>query len=293
MNLTQLKYFISVAELENTLKASEFLHASQSAVSKNISKLEQELGCSLFNRNGKNITLNAAGKRFLECANQVVMLLDEAKEDLSIMDEKTNRKIRIGMATDCRGLGKCIKEFEKDCTEAEFDISGAFYSKEKLDINDYDAIIYPDVPEYSKYSGYTLYNEKCYAAVNVRNPLSKELVFNIRNLSDQRVIFMRDRGNFEHTHRLLDALSIDHAHFCYTDMREIHKQVIADDVAIGFVPEGAADFYHDERIKLIPILDKRFERKIKISFRKDKYLSEMALAFKSFVISFYKIEVTC
>ncbi len=287
MNLTQLKCFISVAELENMSKASEYLHTGQSAVSKNITKLEQELDCTLFTRNGKNIELNPAGKRFLECANQVVTLVEEAKEDLNILDDRLNRKIRLGMATGCRGLGKCIHEFEKTSTEAEFELNGSAAGSGKLDISNYDAIIYPEMPEYGKYKGFKLYSEKCFMGVNAKNPLADELAFNVKKLADQRVIFMRDGNRLEYTHRLLHALSIKPAHFCYTDLREVHKQMISDNVALGFVPEGSAEFYRDSRIKLIPILDSRFERNIIVSFRKEKYLPDLAKDFKSFMLGYY------
>ena len=72
MNVLQLRYFITVAQLENVTKAADLLHISQSSLSKNISALEKELSVSLFDRNGKNIALNASGERFLESCKKIV-----------------------------------------------------------------------------------------------------------------------------------------------------------------------------------------------------------------------------
>ena len=57
MNISQLRYFTTVAQLENVSKAADLLYLSQSSLSKNIAKLEEELGMPLFDRNGKKITL--------------------------------------------------------------------------------------------------------------------------------------------------------------------------------------------------------------------------------------------
>ena len=66
MNIQNLRYFAIVAKLENVTKAAELMHTSQSAVSKNILALEDEFGVNLFDRFGKKLVLNDAGRRFLQ-----------------------------------------------------------------------------------------------------------------------------------------------------------------------------------------------------------------------------------
>lgn len=62
MELHQLRYFVQVARLESVSKASQALHISQPALSKTIGKLEDELGCQLFDRTGKRLLLNDRGR---------------------------------------------------------------------------------------------------------------------------------------------------------------------------------------------------------------------------------------
>ena len=66
MNIQNLRYFAIVAKLENVSRAAELMHTSQSSISKNIFTLEEELGTKLFDRHGKKLVLNDAGKRFLQ-----------------------------------------------------------------------------------------------------------------------------------------------------------------------------------------------------------------------------------
>ena len=62
MNLTTLKYFILVASLGSITEVAKEAYVSQSAVSKTIKQLEEEIGVELFDREGRTIKLNQQGK---------------------------------------------------------------------------------------------------------------------------------------------------------------------------------------------------------------------------------------
>lgn len=62
MNLTTLRYFISVASLGSITEVAKEAYVSQSAVSKTIKQLEEEIGVELFDREGRTIKLNQQGK---------------------------------------------------------------------------------------------------------------------------------------------------------------------------------------------------------------------------------------
>ena len=55
MELRQLRYFIEVAKREHVTEAADNLNVAQSAVSYQISKLEEELGVKLLERTGRNV----------------------------------------------------------------------------------------------------------------------------------------------------------------------------------------------------------------------------------------------
>jgi DNA-binding transcriptional LysR family regulator len=73
-----LRYFIAAAEDENFNRASERLNLDQSALSRRIRDLEEELGVALFERCNKRVRLSAAGRAFLDEARVVVTQLGEA-----------------------------------------------------------------------------------------------------------------------------------------------------------------------------------------------------------------------
>lgn len=61
MNLKQIRYALAVAEELNFTRAAQRCHTVQSALSHQIAKLEEELGCTLFERTSRRVRLTPAG----------------------------------------------------------------------------------------------------------------------------------------------------------------------------------------------------------------------------------------
>ena len=61
MELDQLRYFLAIADLANFTRAAEELGLSQSALSRSILKLEEELGQPVFERKTRSVTLTDVG----------------------------------------------------------------------------------------------------------------------------------------------------------------------------------------------------------------------------------------
>ena len=76
MNLRQLQYFKTIAELEHYTRAAEKLYVSQSNLSHSIQELEDELNVEFFVRKGRNIKLTKYGELFLPYVSQALNLLD-------------------------------------------------------------------------------------------------------------------------------------------------------------------------------------------------------------------------
>ena len=79
MDFHHLKYFTEVADKKSFSKAARTLHISQSAISRTIKALEDELGVVLFMRNAKAVELTDAGAIFLTHAKRVVFMCEHLK----------------------------------------------------------------------------------------------------------------------------------------------------------------------------------------------------------------------
>ena len=89
MDSTRLFYFKAIAEAESLTKAAHLLHISQPALSKSLSGLEKELGCSLFNRVGGRLYLNSDGKAMLEYARQAEFLFTQIRERFAAREKES------------------------------------------------------------------------------------------------------------------------------------------------------------------------------------------------------------
>lgn len=82
MEWHQITYFQTVAKTQHITRAAEQLSISQPALSRAISKLEQELGVKLFDRKGRNIYLNRYGEMFLKRVEQSIQQIEIGKQEI-------------------------------------------------------------------------------------------------------------------------------------------------------------------------------------------------------------------
>ncbi len=72
MEIRQLRYFIAVADTLNFSRAAESVYLSQSALSRQIMELEQEVGLPLFRRSTRKVELTAAGRALQTNAKELI-----------------------------------------------------------------------------------------------------------------------------------------------------------------------------------------------------------------------------
>lgn len=102
MDWDKLKVFHAAAEAGSFTHAGEQLGLSQSAVSRQVSALEQELRVPLFHRHARGLILTEQGDLLFRTAHDVLMKLEAARAKLTDSREKPNGELRV---TTTVGLG--------------------------------------------------------------------------------------------------------------------------------------------------------------------------------------------
>jgi LysR family transcriptional regulator, transcription activator of glutamate synthase operon len=99
LELSQLKYFQTVARLEHMTQAAQALSIAQPSLSQAIARLEEELGAPLFERRGRNIYLNSYGKAFLAWVERALAALEAGKREVADMAGLERGMVRLGLYT--------------------------------------------------------------------------------------------------------------------------------------------------------------------------------------------------
>ena len=99
MNLRHLEHWLALAETGSFSRAAEKLHITQSALSRSIQALEDELGGPLVDRIGKRNELTHLGQSVLERARRIVHEAAELKQGAAVLQEGGMGKLRVGLGS--------------------------------------------------------------------------------------------------------------------------------------------------------------------------------------------------
>lgn len=103
MDIRQLEMFQAVAEEQSFTRAGEKIHVSQSAISRQIKLLEEELGGVLLHRRGRRVSLTDAGELLLKTANRLFRDMQDVVWQISETHHLHRGKLRLG-----GGMTVCI-----------------------------------------------------------------------------------------------------------------------------------------------------------------------------------------
>ncbi len=96
MEIAQLQAFLAVAEHRSFSMAAMALFITQPAVSKRINSLENQLGRTLFDRLGKEVSLAPAGHALLPAARRVMAEIANCQSDLQSLDGQVSGPLALG-----------------------------------------------------------------------------------------------------------------------------------------------------------------------------------------------------
>ena len=81
MEISVLRYFLEIARKESMTAAAEVLHVSQSALSKQMKELEDELGKKLFRRGSRSMSLTEEGILLRRRTEDILDTVDKTTEE--------------------------------------------------------------------------------------------------------------------------------------------------------------------------------------------------------------------
>jgi LysR family cyn operon transcriptional activator len=123
MELTQLRYFVKLADELNFTGAAKKLFITQSTLSLSIKRLEDECGTPLFDRIGKCTYLTDAGRIFVEFARRAIKETEAGMRSVKENNGIYTVRLHIGVTFSLHDiLNDCILRFTQQFPEAELSI---------------------------------------------------------------------------------------------------------------------------------------------------------------------------
>lgn len=122
LDLELLRSFVSVVEAGGFTRASARVHRTQSTVSQQIKRLEEDVGQVLLHRDGKDVRPTEAGERLLSYARRLLTLAEEARDVLREPDG--DGAIRLGIPEDFAAyrLAKLLGAFSRSHPNLRLDV---------------------------------------------------------------------------------------------------------------------------------------------------------------------------
>jgi len=248
MEIHQLRYFVSVAEVGNFTQAAKRCHISQPSLSQQILKLEDELGQKLFDRLGRRVQLTAAGMVFFERAQRILVEIDDAAR--AVRDESGAGRVRFGIVPSIAPyvLPDLLQRFQDELPDSRVDVHEDFRSLllEQVDSGDLDAVILTLPPASPNIEIELLYSEPLLAAIPAGHVLATKPRLTPRDLDGQRLVLLGDASSLAlQTRRFFGDHRINVDVVCRCAQVWTVKTLVAAGIGLAILPQMAADLAHE------------------------------------------------
>lgn len=283
MELTQIRYFLEVAESQHITKSAQKLHIAQPALSQSIHRLEKELRVPLFVSKGRNIVLTEYGKYLKQKLEPVLTELDSIPGQLQTMAKLESDTVHINVLAASTLVTEAIIEYKKKRSEVNFQVLQS--SADQLyDIGIRTKLFY----QLDKESDSTFVcTEKIYLAVPSSHKLAAGNSIRLAEAADEGFISLMGSRQL----RLICDRYCQHAGFSAkiifeSDSPAAVRNMIAANMGIGFWPEFTWGKLDTDKVKLLEIEEPLCRRDIIIDYKLNKTDSSTVTDFFDFFTNF-------
>ncbi|MHA6483666.1 LysR family transcriptional regulator [Paenibacillus sp. strain BS8-2] len=296
MELRQLYYFVKVAKKEHVTQAAEELHVAQSAVSRQIHQLEEELGVKLFVQKGRNLQLTPVGQLLLKRAEVILTDLERAVIEIHEFMDPEKGEIRLGFP---HSLGislipQVVASFRKLHPNVKFRFKqGMFPSlirdlvKGEIDL----AFISPFPKEHEQVCGEVLLTEELYAILPPGHALSERTSIELCELKDETFVLFSEGYSL----RPIVIEACQEAGFSPKigfegEETDTIRGLVAAGMGVSLLPEMALNYSGPLQPAKVRISEPSVTRTIGLIHRSNDKLPLVAKVFHSFLLRYFQEE---
>ena len=284
MDFDQLETFLEVARLSSFSRAAERRFRTQPAISAQIRTLEDEVRARLLDRSGGKVALTAAGKVFLQYAQET---LEQRRVVLIALAEM--QRVPRGELVVAANEGTCLHilpevfaDFKRQYPNVAVGVKRLEHSKilEAIVENSCDFGVVSTPVNDKRLTVVVIHRDELVVITPPGHPLATRGKAKIVETAEYPLLLPkvgRTRDALENIfeeHRVKPSVSME------LDSSELLKRFVAAGIGVGFI--ARSNVVEDLQAKVlaaVEIADAAIQRDLALVFRKDKALSRAALAF--------------
>lgn len=290
MELLQLQYFQVVARLEHMTRAAEELGIAQPALSQTIARLETELGMPLFERVGRGIRLNQAGKAYARRVERIFLEIDQGQRELAEIADGTQGQVELALSVATHLLPDLLSAFRHEHPSIGFSLSQHEVTTiaQQLSRGACDLCITSPPLRQAGMSSINLLTEDIHLAVPTWHPLARRAQIRLEEVAEEAFICLKP----EHSLRQLTDGFCQQAGFrprivFEGDEPSIMRGLIRAGLGIAFVPALSWRGSVGPAVVEISLVEPHCQRTIGLSWLTERALSRAAQHFREFTIHYF------
>ena len=283
MELQQLRYFVAIADTGTFTAAAKELHVAQPSVSKQVRKLETELGASLLERRKAGITLTDAGAILLPWARRVLADVDGARIEVAGLASLERGRLSVGATPSLSTvlLPRVLASFHTAHPGVTLSVveAGSRDLVERLATGDLDlALVILPLPREELFDTMPLIREELVLAVAKKHPLAARKSVRVGELRGVPLVMFRDGYDL----RSATISACEQAGFHPTfaiegaEMDGVLRMAAAG-VGVAVVPRMVVE--KGGPLVAVRLVQPTLTRSVGVAFRRDRHRSRAADAF--------------
>ena len=239
MLLRQIEYLQAVIENGNFYEAAEQCHVSQSAISQQIKKLEDELGVQLLERHNRTFSLTAAGEHFYRKSLIITGDIGQMIRETKRIAADNNVILKIGYYKGYHGneLSEAISLFSEKYPAIDVQITVGSHEElyHAMENGTVDLALNDQRRAFSDaYNNIIIAESKIYIEISAKNPLSKLSAREIADLKNTPCILVINQSGQREEQEYYESIIGLHGKFLFADtMQEARLKVVT---GRGYMP---------------------------------------------------------
>lgn len=284
MDLKQLKYFITVADEGSITAGAKKLFLSQPPLSTQLKSLEEELGCVLFERGSRHITLTEPGKTLYSYAKTILDISRVAKEEVSSAADPARGTIRIGMVSSlvCNRALHWVSAFSKNNPGIDFEITegNTYQLLEQLESGTIHFALIRTPYARNRVEHFRIATDRM-VAVGVPTFFEKKGTVSLEEIVRSPLIVYR-RWEATLKNKFAEKELKSNIHILADDSRTVVKAAEMG-LGVAIVPKSASESITDKNVEIRDIADCDLYSDMEIVQIQDGYLPGCAKGFLQFL----------